>query len=102
MHGHHIVFKKGLGENAGKEASKEAKDILIFYGIDPYFGKENLAFAPNQGHPDAAMIEMRDRLKAVYLDDPTPAAKPRVVNLLVTFADEYFRKVLPGMGGITP
>ena len=41
-HAHHIVMKKGGGEWGVKSRS-----LLEKYGIDPYFGKENLTWAPN-------------------------------------------------------
>jgi hypothetical protein len=46
-HGHHIVFKKSAAGGAALAETKEAKDILLYRGIDPYYGRENLVYAPN-------------------------------------------------------
>jgi hypothetical protein len=47
-HAHHIVMREGLGE-AGKIAVKQSQAILEKYGIDPFGGQENFAWAPNSG-----------------------------------------------------
>jgi len=44
-HAHHILFKKGLGE-AQQELVGLGQSILRKVGIDPIYGKENLAWAP--------------------------------------------------------
>ncbi|EOP59959.1 hypothetical protein IKQ_06110 [Bacillus cereus VDM053] len=43
---HHILFKKGLGEDQQKLV-QEGQEILRKYGIDPIIGEENLVWAPN-------------------------------------------------------
>ncbi|WP_254798036.1 AHH domain-containing protein, partial [Bacillus sp. NH11B] len=45
-HAHHILFKKGLGQEQ-KELVQEGQEILRRYGIDPIIGEENLVWAPN-------------------------------------------------------
>ena len=47
-HGHHIVYKDGQA-GITRTAAQEGRDILLYYGINPYWGKENLAYAPNPG-----------------------------------------------------
>ncbi|MED0946469.1 type IV secretion protein Rhs, partial [Bacillus mycoides] len=45
-HAHHILFKKGLGQNQ-KVLVQEGQEIFRRYGIDPIIGEENLVWAPN-------------------------------------------------------
>lgn len=63
-HGHHIVFKKGLGRRQ-QDALAEAKEILDRNGINWYTGKENLIWAPNVAgqHTIANVREVLSRLK---------------------------------------
>jgi hypothetical protein len=46
-HAHHILYKKGRGP-AQQRLVREGQKILREYGIDPFFGKENLVWAPNR------------------------------------------------------
>jgi hypothetical protein len=91
-HGHHIVYKKGLGA-PGQAAANEASDILLYRGIDPYFGQENLCYAPNQGHPDVAMVEILRNLK----NGTQPKSRSQIVAVLKTMALRYIQQTLPGM-----
>ncbi|WP_395343512.1 hypothetical protein PN836_003555 [Ningiella sp. W23] len=64
-HAHHILFKKGLGAKQ-QALVKEGQDLLKMYDIDPLFGKENLAWAPNRikgQHDIKALQQVIDKLK---------------------------------------
>jgi hypothetical protein len=63
-HAHHILPKEGLGAE-GKAAAAEGQALLQRNGIDPFYGKENLAWAPNHGHPDKYVVDAVNRLKKV-------------------------------------
>jgi hypothetical protein len=45
-HAHHIVMKKGAGATVQHDV-RRTQAILQRYDIDPYFGNENLVWAPN-------------------------------------------------------
>jgi hypothetical protein len=55
-HAHHIIPKEAIGVE-GKAAAAEGQALLRRNGIDPFYGKENLAWAPNHGHPDKYVID---------------------------------------------
>lgn len=63
-HGHHIVFKKGVGARQQAELAK-AKEILERHGINWYTGSENLIWAPNVAgqHTIANVREVLKRLQ---------------------------------------
>lgn len=63
-HGHHIVFKKGVGRRQ-QEVLAEAKAILDKHGINWYTGSENLIWAPNVAgqHTIANVREVLKRLQ---------------------------------------
>jgi Pretoxin HINT domain len=88
-HGHHIVFKMGAAGGSAKEEGRDSRDILLYYGIDPYEGKENLTFAPNDGHPKNALVYMRNKLVGMYNGGTTRAL---VVAELVKFANRFILK----------
>ena len=46
-HGHHGVFKIGIGEKQ-QTLVQEGQQILRDYDIDPIYGIENLSWAPNR------------------------------------------------------
>ena len=62
-HAHHILAKKGLGEEQQALVS-EGQAILRHYGIDPIYGKENLTWAPwrvaGQHHIDSISALVKD------------------------------------------
>jgi len=64
-HAHHIVYKRGLGETQQRIA-REARDVLIYHNIDPYYGKENLAWAPNWGHGPTYIDRLKNELISEY------------------------------------
>lgn len=55
-------MQNGLGD-AGKAAVVEAHTILRKHGIDPFYSKKCLAWAPNWGHPDQYAIDALEMLK---------------------------------------
>src|SRR5260370_34222474 len=61
-HAHHIVMREGLG-GTGRQAVTESQKLLEMYRIDPFYGKENLIWAPNIGHTDKYASAVRDALK---------------------------------------
>jgi A nuclease family of the HNH/ENDO VII superfamily with conserved AHH len=93
-HAHHIVFKQGLGET-GKVAADEAQQLLQEeYDIDPFYGRENLVWAPNQGHKDITMVAVRDKLFEVHENIGTEDA---MVEALKELGQQYIDQTLPGM-----
>jgi hypothetical protein len=92
IHGHHIIYK--LASRAAKDEARDARDILLYYGINPYWDRENLAYAPNQGHPKAAIIYMhRELLKAVN----GRRSREHIIEMVKNFATAYIYERLPGM-----
>lgn len=92
-HGHHIVFKLGAGGGAAKEEGRDSRDILLYYGIDPYWDKANLAYAPNDGHSKRSLAYMRDQLQlALNRGD----SKSDIHELLRRFATGYIFRTMPG------
>src|SRR5690606_13398807 len=61
-HAHHILFKVGNGP-CQQALVKEGQGILMKYGIDPIFGKENFVWAPNK-----AGVHTIDTLEALLRD----------------------------------
>ncbi|WP_345551673.1 AHH domain-containing protein [Microbulbifer aestuariivivens] len=64
-HAHHILFKRGLGENQ-QALVVEGQDLLKKYEIDPILGFENLVWAPNRirgQHDIKALQQVTDTLK---------------------------------------
>jgi hypothetical protein len=95
MHGHHIVYKDGGTRSPdGRAACKEAKDILLYYGINPYWDRENLIYAPNQGHPAAAIVAIDNRLRTAFNERSSQAD---VVVVLRQAGTDYFNSALPGV-----
>jgi hypothetical protein len=107
-HGHHIIFKKSSEfdiSNRGKAAegrkyASDAKDILLYYGINPYWGKENLAFAQNFQHTLQSIKHMHKKLldlhNGVDVDGAVPSAAS-ITNMLKSFADAWVNHSLFGM-----
>ncbi|HQU86537.1 MAG TPA: RHS repeat-associated core domain-containing protein, partial [Pyrinomonadaceae bacterium] len=77
-HAHHIVFKKG---RASQEADlKISRAILKKNGIDYLKGKENLIWAPNKNHSDAAAKKVRQALQRAEATKGTRAQKRAAVK----------------------
>lgn len=77
-HAHHIVFKKGRPSQAAD--LKISKAILKKYGIDYLKGKENLIWAPNKNHSDAAAKKVRQALQRADRTKGTKAQKKAAVK----------------------
>lgn len=96
MHGHHIVYKNGgTRGSAGLAATKEAKDILLYCGINPYWDSENLIYAPNLGHPAGTIEFIRNQMKAKF--DNNQRTKADMAGVLMTMGTRYFNVDLPGL-----
>jgi uncharacterized NAD(P)/FAD-binding protein YdhS len=66
-HAHHILFKKGLGA-AQQALVEEGQALLRRFDIDPIFGIENLAWAPNRvakQHSIETLQKVVDTLKEI-------------------------------------
>jgi hypothetical protein len=94
-HGHHIIFKDAGAFGAGKAAAQGARDILLYAGINPYFDKENLVYAPNFGHAGTTIGYMYAELRAMF--DNGSKSKSEVTTKLTNFATEWISQDLPGM-----
>jgi hypothetical protein len=94
IHGHHIIYKLGAAGGAAKDKARDARDILLYYGINPYWNQENLAYAPNQGHSEAAIKYMHEKLL-----DAVQRRRSRqdIVEMVKNFATRYIYEELPGM-----
>ena len=84
-HAHHIVFKKGRG--AMVEYLDESKEILERYGIDWLKGAENLVWAPNKNHSEAAARAVRNALKEA--DEVVGATRDDIVKKLRELGDHF-------------
>jgi hypothetical protein len=84
-HAHHIVMRNGIGE-AAREAVQESQAILRRYNIDPYLGRENLAWAPNWGHPDQYALDV---LAALRRADQNVGTRQAIINTLRRMARDY-------------
>ena len=100
MHGHHIVFKKGDAPSitaTGAAAAQEARDMLLYVGINPYWSVYNLAFAPNYltiGHPQATILDIRDRIREHFEE----GADTQSMGLLLgNIATLWNRRALSGL-----
>jgi|DewCreStandDraft_2_1066082.scaffolds.fasta_scaffold12952_3 hypothetical protein len=93
IHGHHIIYQLGAAAGAAKDEARDARDILLYYGINPYWDRENLAYAPNHGHPKEAIIYRRDQLRDAV---EKGRARQYIVEMLRDFAERYIDKKLPG------
>lgn len=83
-HGHHIVAKKGA--DSVKEAACDSRDVLLYYGINPYWHRENLCYAPNTGHNNARVVALRQELVQAY-NDRLP--KSDIVEILRRTAEQF-------------
>jgi uncharacterized repeat protein (TIGR01451 family) len=95
-HGHHIVFKKALG-GPGQAAAKDAKDILLYYGINPYTDRANLEYAPNQGHKDIVIQTIDNELKLAFAADPDPTSPGPIIKLLKELGWKYINGKIKGV-----
>ncbi|AMV24068.1 Calx-beta domain protein [Gemmata sp. SH-PL17] len=97
-HGHHIINKLAAAKGTGKAEGRDARDILLYFGINPYWGQENLAYAPNHGHPKDAIVYMDSELNKAFIDNlgNFAAGKAATVTLLQQFAAAFILKQLPG------
>jgi hypothetical protein len=92
-HGHHIINKKGAAWGTGKDESRDARDILLYYGINPYWDREKLVYAPNDGHPPAAIIYMDGELDTAFIEHKSKAS---IIEMLQDFARRFIAGSLPG------
>ena len=91
-HGHHIVNKKGAAAGSGKAPSRDARDILLYYGINPYWDRENLVYAPKDGHPEDAVVYMDQKLATAFKEHKS---KGDIVAMLQEFARRFIAGNLP-------
>ncbi len=70
-HGHHILYKKGNGPKQ-QALVKEGQAILREYGIDPFFGKENLVWAPNRVAGQHHVNDLTQTVNALKAAKATP------------------------------
>jgi hypothetical protein len=92
-HGHHIVFKLGAAGGTVIDEARDSRDILLYYGINPYWDRANLAYAPNDGHSQASLLYMRTELGIAFQRHDS---KQQIIDLVRSFADRYIDGTLPG------
>ena len=85
-HAHHIVFKKGKPSQQADLAI--SKGILEKHGIDWYKGKENLVWAPNKNHSDAAAKAVREALQEADKKGTRDAIEAALEDLGKKFAND--------------
>ena len=85
-HAHHIVFKKGKPSQQADLAI--SKGILEKHGIDWYKGKENLVWAPNKNHSDAAARTVREALQEADKKGTRKAVEETLEDLGKKFAND--------------
>ncbi|MDY3562921.1 polymorphic toxin-type HINT domain-containing protein [Gemmata sp. JC673] len=109
IHGHHIVYKDGsdtpdpIQLEASQVAAREARDILLYYGINPFWDKENLVFAPKPHHPVEAIEYIRNQLK-ISFDRKIPKSTPvtGIIDILKQMGQRFIDQDLPGMKNYIP
>ena len=68
-HAHHNVMKDaGNLSPAAQNAVAASQKVLDDVGINPFFGRENLVWAPSWKHSNAYAIEVNLRLQKAYKD----------------------------------
>ena len=88
IHAHHIVYKEGTG-TAAQAADKEAKDILLYYGINPYWDQANLMYGGNPGgHSGDIIIALDAQLRAVL---GQANGQDLVIAILKQAANQWFQ-----------
>jgi hypothetical protein len=88
-HGHHIVYKDGQ-RGITNTAAKEGRDILLYYSIDPYWGRENLAYAPNPGsHSGTEQAAFVALLRGAF---NRGEARSVIVQLILDEANRWVQK----------
>ena len=75
-----------------KEYVRQSQQILRDNGIDPYWDRENLAYAPNDGHPGVSLRYMDRDLKIAYSNHDTKAA---IARMLKNFTQRFIENQLP-------
>ena len=93
-HGHHIVFKLGAARGSAKDEGRDSRDILLYYLINPYFDRANLAYAPNDGHSKKSLQYMHTQL--VQAKNRIGTTKGNIHDMLRGFASDYIDRSLPG------
>jgi hypothetical protein len=87
-HAHHIVEKVG-GPAVATEV-QESQQILRNYGIDPFYGKENLIWAPNRGHTDQMARDIHKALDELVKEGGTyEKVRKRIIEKLKEFGTAY-------------
>ncbi|MFQ3594022.1 MAG: polymorphic toxin-type HINT domain-containing protein [Gemmataceae bacterium] len=81
-HAHHVVFKIGI-DNKQKKLVLQSQNILLYWGIDPFYGQENLFWAPNKGHSARVLQDVYDEL------DRAKSSHAKVVQALKDLAIAY-------------
>ena len=88
-HGHHALFKKGIGE-AQQALVDEGQAILRKLDIDPINGPENLFYAPNgNGHTIGLLEDLLVELRNVAKIPSKVKAREAAANTLKEFAQKY-------------
>jgi hypothetical protein len=94
-HGHHIINKAGSNGGGATTEARDARDILLYYGINPYWDRANLTYAPLRGHPAATIQYMQQELDQIYRTQGATGSGA-VVQKVAEFADRFIRGTLPG------
>jgi len=71
---------------AGQAATLRSQQILLKYGIDPFYGRENLIWAPNWGHADQYAMDVWSALQKADKDVGTMEA---IVKTLQKLGKDY-------------
>ena len=95
-HTHHINMKSGGNlTKAAQDAIDDTAKKLADFGIDPYFGNENLAFVPNRwGHNSEYALEVNKAISKVVTDGGSKADAVKALDRMTKrWLDQEFRNV---------
>jgi hypothetical protein len=83
-HTHHVVFK--IGADNQKELVLKSQNYLLYWGIDPFYGQENLFWAPNKGHSIDVMRVVHRKIEEAHTNEYT---RDSIVEALKTLATDF-------------
>lgn len=90
-HGHHILYKKGNGPKQ-QALVKEGQAILREYGIDPFFGKENLVWAPQNPKGQHHINDLTQTVNALKAVKASDGSYQDIVNVLQRAGQDASRR----------
>lgn len=87
-HAHHIVMRNDPSKNC--ESARKSRELLVAYGINPYYAPENLCLALNTGN--LRTIEYADQ---VYARISQETSRAGIIKVLDDIANEIQKNEFP-------